>query len=82
MARCRALSWMTRHMDQAAERRSVVQARRNRSDQEIFERFPLHVVPTYPGDAALFQTAGFRTWLPERPRLVFRTLGDIMGTPS
>ena len=32
--------------------------------------FPLYVVPTYPGDAALFRSPGFRAWLaPDLPLL-------------
>jgi len=77
IAQFRTLHWITRHMDAAAERRRQVQARRRRSDAEIFEAFPLHLVPTYPGDEALFHSPGFQAWLPESPKLVFRTLAEI-----
>jgi GT2 family glycosyltransferase/LmbE family N-acetylglucosaminyl deacetylase len=81
IAQVRALSWLSRNMDAAAERRAAVQARRCRSDDDIFARFPLHLVPTYPGDDALFASAGFRAWLPEEPRLTFRRLDEIMAHP-
>lgn len=79
IAQCRALTWLTRNMDAVAERRQQVQARRQRSDMEIFSGFPLHIVPTYSGDDTLFRSAGFQAWLPETPRLVFRTLDEIMA---
>jgi hypothetical protein len=79
VAQIRALTWMTRHLDAAAEARQRVQARRRRSDAEIFDTFPLHVVPTYAGDETLFAGTGFRSWLPESPRLVFRTLAEVAG---
>jgi hypothetical protein len=81
IAQVRALSWLSRNMDAAAERRAAVQARRCRGDDEIFARFPLHLVPTYSGDDALFASAGFRAWLPEEPRLTFRRLDEIMALP-
>jgi GT2 family glycosyltransferase/LmbE family N-acetylglucosaminyl deacetylase len=79
VAQARALAWLLRHMDAAAERRHCIQSRRRRPDAEIFAQFPLHIVPTYAGDEALFQSAGFQAWLPEAPRLVFRTLDEIMA---
>jgi len=66
-------------MDAAAERRHCVQARRRRPDTEIFAAFPLHIVPTYAGDEALFRSAGFQAWLPDEPKLIFRTLDQIMA---
>jgi hypothetical protein len=54
-----------------------VQRRRKRSDREIFERFPLHVVPTYPGDDTLMQSALFRLLRPQLPS-VDRKLSDII----
>ena len=46
----------------AARRR--VQAARQRADAEIFSRFPVYLVPTYPGDDRLFGDPGFRALLP------------------
>src|SRR6185295_16956026 len=54
IAQLRALAYLLRNLDGAAARRAAVAARRRRSDCEIFTRFPLYLVPTYPGDAALF----------------------------
>jgi hypothetical protein len=79
VAQVRALTWLTRNMDRAAERRHQVQSRRRRSDADIFARFPLHLVPTYSGDDVLFHSPGFRSWLPDTPALVFRTLDEIMA---
>jgi hypothetical protein len=77
VAQVRALAWLTRNMDAAAASRQQVQSRRRRSDQDIFTAFPLHLVPTYAGDAALFHSPGFQAWLPESPKLRFRTLDEI-----
>lgn len=81
VAQVRALAWLTRNMDAAAEHRRRVQARRRRPDAELFAMFPLHLVPTYAGDEALFHSPGFHAWLPETPALVFRTLAEIMARP-
>ncbi|HET9228351.1 MAG TPA: hypothetical protein VFR31_16875, partial [Thermoanaerobaculia bacterium] len=78
VAQLRAIHWILGHMDSAAERRAAVQSRRRRSDREIFERFPLYVVPTYPGDEQLFTTPGFQAWLPSDLPLVRCGLGEIM----
>jgi GT2 family glycosyltransferase len=78
VAQLRALSYLTAHLDAAADKRRAVQARRRRSDAAYFERFPPYLVPTYPGDAALFASSGFRTWLPDEPALVEATLADLM----
>ena len=52
---------------------------RRRSDREIFGRFPLHVVPTYPGDETLMSGPLFRLL---RPAIASteRKLGDIIRT--
>lgn len=75
----RALDWILRNQGHLAEKRSNVQRMRLRSDREIFERFPLLVVPTYPGDAELMASAFFRDLRPQIPT-IDRTLGDIMRT--
>lgn len=69
-------------LDRAAEKRARLQSRRRRGDREIFARFPLHLVPTYPGDLALFESAGFRSWLPPDPPLVRRRLDEVMAWPQ
>ncbi|HUP61153.1 MAG TPA: glycosyltransferase family 2 protein [Thermoanaerobaculia bacterium] len=74
----RALDWILRNEQRLAQKRHLVQQRRKRGDREIFERFPLHFVPTYPGDESLMQSALFRLL---RPKLasVDRTLSDLQG---
>lgn len=78
IAQLRALSWLLGNLDRAAACRAAVQKRRKRSDREIFERFPLYLVPTYPGDYALFNSPGFQACLPEDLPLVRGTLEELM----
>ena len=78
VAQLRAISWVLAHLDAAAEERARCQARRRRGDREIFERFPLYLVPTYPGDVRLFASPGFRRWLPADLPLVEETISAIM----
>ena len=78
VAQVRALSAIVRGLDAAAERRRLVQARRRRPDREILERFPLYLVPTYPGDEDLFASEGFRSLWPESVVPVRRRLEDVM----
>jgi len=75
----RALEWVMRNQLRIAQKREAVQKRRKRSDAEIFARFPLHFVPTYPGDDELMRSPLFRAL---RPALesVDRELTDIMST--
>ncbi len=78
LAQLRAISWIVGHLDQAAATRGQLLARRRRSDAEIFERFPLAVVPTYPGDETLFAGAAFaQAWPAGVPRRDL-ALGEIM----
>ena len=79
LAQVRAVSSIIRGLDDAAERRRRIQSRRQRPDAEIFERFPLYVVPTYPGDEELFGSSGFEAMWPEGLPLVRRSLGEVMG---
>ncbi|MCY3592483.1 MAG: glycosyltransferase family 2 protein [Acidobacteria bacterium] len=78
VAQVRALSAIVRGLDGASERRRLVQARRRRPDREILERFPLYVVPTYPGDEQLFASEGFRSLWPEDLAPVRLRLDDVM----
>jgi GT2 family glycosyltransferase len=78
VAQFRALAYLLGHLDEAAAKRRRVQARRCRPDGEYFERFPAYLVPTYPGDEALFAGAGFGSWLPEELPLVRRHLDEVM----
>ncbi len=79
ISQLRAQQWILTHLDEAASKRALVQQRRKRSDAEIFERFPLAVVPTYPGDQDLFASRGFRAWLPDDMPLRTMTLEDVSG---
>ncbi|HVE66451.1 MAG TPA: hypothetical protein VNC59_07705, partial [Thermoanaerobaculia bacterium] len=64
--------------DRLAAKRRAVQAARRRSDAEIFAKFPLRLVPTYPGDERL-QTDFFAELLPRAPGLVRTTLDEIFA---
>lgn len=79
VAQLRAHQWILRHLDEAAAKRAAVQKRRKRSDEEIFRRFPLYVVPTYPGDEALLGSEGFRAWLPEDLPVERHELSEVMA---
>ena len=75
----RALEWVLKNQESIVAKREAVQARRKRPDDEIFSRFPLHIVPTYPGDEALLEGPLFRLLAPALPT-VKRKLGDIIRT--
>lgn len=79
VAQLRAHQWILGHLDRAADRRAAVQKRRKRPDAEIFRRFPLYLVPTYPGDEGLFASEGFRAWLPEDLPLECHGLSEVMA---
>jgi GT2 family glycosyltransferase len=78
LAQLRALSYLLSHLEAAAAARAAVQRRRRRDDSEIFARFPLYLVPTYPGDEALFASPGFVAWLPPELPLARHTLDEVM----
>lgn len=73
----RAFDWIVRNAERIADKRAKVQALRVRSDRELFEKFPLYFVPTYPGDEVLMNSALFRALRP-RAASVEKTLSDIM----
>ncbi len=73
----RALHWIMQNGERIAAKRAAVQKSRTRSDREIFQRFPLYIVPTYPGDDALMRGALFRELLPSL-EAVQKTLAEIM----
>jgi GT2 family glycosyltransferase len=77
-AQVRAVSAVLRQLDATAARRAAVQARRTRPDREIFARFPPALVPTYPGDEALFGSAGFQACLPKDLPLLRLRLDEVM----
>lgn len=72
----RATEWIFRNLDAIMDRRARVQSRRVRSDEEIFTKFPMAVVPTYPGDEQLFDSSLFTLLGPVLPT-VRRTLGEM-----
>ncbi len=73
----RALEWVLRNQTRIAKKREEVQKKRRRSDAEIFAKFPLNFVPTYPGDDELMRSPLFRMLWPELPSAE-RSLADIM----
>jgi GT2 family glycosyltransferase len=73
----RAIDWFFRHSEAIMAKRLLVQSGRKRTDREIFERFPLHFVPTYPGDFDLMGSGLFTALRADLPA-VDKTLGDIM----
>jgi GT2 family glycosyltransferase len=78
VAHLRALLWIHRNHAALASKRRAVQAGRRRPDAEIFERFPLRIVPTYPGDER-FESDFFREFLSRAPLLVRTTLAEIFA---
>jgi len=75
----RAFEWILQRQERIVIKRNAVQSRRRRSDEDIFARFPLHIVPTYPGDDALMSGPLFRILRPHLPA-VDRKLSDIIHT--
>jgi len=75
----RAFEWILQHQERIAIKRKAVQEKRRRTDAEIFAKFPLQIVPTYPGDDSLVSGALFRILRPHLPS-VERKLGDIIRT--
>ena len=76
LAQLRALAWIHRRHAALAEKRRAVQAGRRRPDAEIFARFPMRLVPTYPGDDRL-TSAFFAPFFASAPPLVRTTLAEI-----
>lgn len=75
-AHLRALLWIHRNREPLAAKRRAVQAGRQRPDSDIFARFPLRLVPTYPGDET-FESEFFREFLVKAPPIVRTTLDEI-----
>jgi GT2 family glycosyltransferase len=78
IAHLKALLWIDRHQESLAARRRAVQSARRRPDAEIFAKFPLRLVATYPGDES-FDSAYFREFLRGAPALARTTLADIFA---
>jgi len=81
VAHLRALAWIHRHHGALARKRRVVQAARRRSDAEIFAKFPLRLVPTYPGDERL-ASEFFAPFFESAPELTRTTLAGIFEAPE
>ena len=75
----RAFEWIVANEKRLIAKRESVQRRRRRSDEEILRRFPVHFVPTYPGDDELMSGPLFRLLRPDIPS-ADRQLGDIIRT--
>jgi hypothetical protein len=82
LAQLRAMSFFRASLDSAAVERARLAAARRRSDREIFARFPLWIVPTYPGDEALFASEAFRSWLPRELAFERAALAEVMAWPG
>ncbi len=81
VAHLKALLWIHRNHESLFAKRKSVQSQRRRSDAEIFAKFPLRLVPTYPGDER-FDSRFFREFLPDSPALVRTTLAEIFRTET
>lgn len=77
IAQLRALRAIAEGSGELAAARARVQARRARSDREIFAKFPLRIVPTYPGDE-VFAAPFFAPLLPASTTLEPRRLDEIL----
>jgi GT2 family glycosyltransferase len=82
LSHLRAMSLFLALLDTAAAGRDAARRRRTRSDRELCERFPLHLIPTYLGDEELFASVGFQSLLPASPVLVRKTLDEVMAPPA
>jgi GT2 family glycosyltransferase len=78
VAHLKALLWIHRNHASLARKRREVQSGRRRPDAEIFARFPLRIVPTYPGDER-FDSDFFREFLSGAPELVRTSLPEIFA---
>jgi GT2 family glycosyltransferase len=60
-------------------RRRATQHARRRPDGEILARFPLWIVPAYPGDERLFASQTFRELLPGELRFEYARLDEVVA---
>jgi hypothetical protein len=77
VAQLRALRAVFAGAEELARRRADVQRRRVRSDREILGKFPLRIVPTYPGDE-IFASRFFAPFLAGALDLMPQTLDEIL----
>lgn len=78
-AQLQATTYLLGRKDELADARARTQARRVRSDRDIFAKFPLVLVPTYPGDEDLFASRAFRELLPDGVPIETYRLDEIMA---
>jgi GT2 family glycosyltransferase len=78
VAQLKALLWIHRNQQVLANKRRAVQQSRRRTDAEIFGKFPLRIVATYPGDER-FDSDYFREFLQRAPHLARTTLQEIFS---
>lgn len=78
-AQLQATTYLLGRKEELAESRRRTQALRVRPDREIFAKFPLVLVPTYPGDEDLFSGSAFRDLLPEDIPIEEYSLAEIMA---
>lgn len=76
----RAWTWLMSHGRLLHEKRQAVQALRRQSDKVFFKHFPLHIVPTYPGDDLLFSGPFFNALLPKEMDFVRKPLSRVIKT--
>jgi hypothetical protein len=76
IAHLRALLEGFGDLSRLSRKRREIQERRQRGDAEIFAKFPLSIVETYPGDEAL-STEFFRELLPAGEAFQRRALDEI-----
>jgi len=79
LAQLAALGGFLAELDGVEGERERLASRRRRGDRELFERFPLWIVPTYPGDERLFASRGFAAWLPDDLRFERARLEEIVA---
>jgi hypothetical protein len=76
IAQLRALRWIFDRLESLQQKRDDVQRRRRRPDADIFRKFPVALVPTYPGDE-LFSSVFFEEIRPRLLALRPKTLAEI-----
>jgi len=79
LAQLSALAGFLDELDGVEAERASLAARRRRSDREIFDRFPLWIVPAYPGDERLFASPAFASWLPAGMRFERARLDEVIA---
>jgi len=79
LAQLAALGGFLAELDGVEAERERLGSRRRRRDRELFERFPLWIVPTYPGDQRLFASRGFAAWLPADLRFERARLEEVVA---